>query len=205
MEDKPPRTVRENTCVYMVLAPGARGNSDGGAGRFRLQPADATGAPTAPAAVVSSRDLPEAVRALEKPSLRWVWHNTRSRYLPLLRAGVSVDRCHDLSLARNILALSEYAAGTPYVRKLRERGTSLPADAPEEPAPDQFTLFDAQPAAISLEDLLQELQDQLAAVAGSPSRDRLQLLLAAESAGAWWPPRWSIRACPGGGTCTKKS
>ena len=107
----------ENGWVYMVLAPGSPG--DAGDASFLLQRADATGAPAAPAAVVSSADLPAAVAALEEPSLRWVWEGTRRSYLPLLRAGTTVERCHDLSLTRELLVLSQYAADTPYVRALR--------------------------------------------------------------------------------------
>ncbi|GLB65996.1 bifunctional 3'-5' exonuclease/DNA polymerase [Arthrobacter mangrovi] len=186
MEDKPPAAIGENGWVYMVLATGPSG--DGGAARepsFLLQRADATGAPAAPAAVVSSADLPAAVAALEEPSLRWVWEGTRRSYLPLLRAGTTVERCHDLSLTRELLVLSQYAADTGYIRALRADSGRRPAEQPHrDDEQDQFTLFDQQPPSATIGAVLQELQDQLAAVAGSPRRERLQLLVAAESAGA---------------------
>ncbi|WP_312183103.1 bifunctional 3'-5' exonuclease/DNA polymerase, partial [Arthrobacter sp.] len=65
---------------------------------------------------------------------------------------------------------------------------------PLPPAPDQGSLFEgldgadaldprARQSTRTIEDLTTELADQLAAVAGSPERRRLALLLAAESAG----------------------
>ena len=180
--------------MYMVIAPAAPGigaaSPDGQT--FCLQPADATGAPSGPAAVVNLADLPGAVRRAEQERFRWVWDTTRSSYLPMLRAGASVDRCHDLTLTRNILSLSEFVPGSDYVRSLRQAAVTdderdgLPRQVlPVPDSPDQFTLFDSpQPRGRSVQELVQELQDQLAAVAASSGRGRLQLLVAAESAGA---------------------
>ena len=69
---------------------------------------------------------------------------------------------------------------------LTHQDDELPRHLPPlQQSPDQFTLFEAPRAnGTALEDLVAELQDQLAAVAASPQRARLQLLLAAESAGA---------------------
>src|SRR5699024_12417380 len=41
------------------------------------------------------------------PPTRWVFSDTPKWYPPLLAAGVSIDRCHDLRLAHAILARSE--------------------------------------------------------------------------------------------------
>ncbi|MER2137471.1 MAG: bifunctional 3'-5' exonuclease/DNA polymerase, partial [Arthrobacter sp.] len=179
--------------MHFVLAPGAPGT-------WVLQPADAAGAPTAPAAVVPEARLAEAVAYAEQQPVRWVWDRSRDTYSRLLAAGISVERSHDLTLCREILRNSEFAAETPYIKELRAR---RPEDEPDltprqllplPPAPDQGSLFEgldgaesldprARQASRTLEELTGELQDQLAAVAGSTERRRLTLLLAAESAG----------------------
>ena len=181
--------------MYVVLAP-----APGSADAWALQPADTAGAPTAPAAVVPEDQLARAVAHAEQQPVRWVWDRSRDTYGRLLAAGISVERSHDLTLCREILRNSEYAAATPYIKELRAR---RPEDEPDlaprqlmplPPAPDQGSLFEGLDGAESLdprsrrstrtvEDLTEELQDQLAAVAGSTERRRLTLLLAAESAG----------------------
>ncbi|MFT4471651.1 bifunctional 3'-5' exonuclease/DNA polymerase [Arthrobacter sulfonylureivorans] len=179
--------------MFIVLASAARNVSvpAGMEPAAYLQRTDAQGAPAAAPVVVPAGKLPETVRNLDAEAPRWVFESTRDDYLPLLAAGAGVDRSHDLALVRSILSLSVYAPDTEYIRALREKplvhqDDELPRQLPPlQPSPDQFTLFDApQASGTALEDLVAELQDQLAAVAASPQRGRLQLLLAAESAGA---------------------
>ena len=186
---------RENREVYIVIAPAPATPAS-----WVLQAADAAGAPSAPAAVVPGTELPEAVAAAENQPVRWVWDRSRETYGKLLQAGITVERSHDLSLSREILRNSEYAAPTPYIERLRADAAAPEADpAPRQllplpPAPDQGSLFEgldgadaldprARQSTRTIEDLTTELADQLAAVAGSPERRRLALLLAAESAG----------------------
>ncbi len=179
--------------MYIVLASAAR-NIPVPAGtepEAYLQRTNAHGAPAGPPAVVPAGKLAETVRGLDAGAPRWVFDSTRDAYLPLLAAGTGVDRSHDLALVRSILSLSVYAPDTAYIRALREepiahQDDELPRHLPPlQQSPDQFTLFDEPRAdGTALEDLVAELQDQLAAVAASPQRARLQLLLAAESAGA---------------------
>jgi DNA polymerase-1 len=133
--------------------------------------------------------LPAVVRSHENRRPRWVWHRTQQWYPALLRAGVSVERCHDLTLSRNILAFSSFAAGTEYAR-------STTADRPDEtldpapPAPAANALQDslfADPARADgpgSGELAAELAAQLAAIRQSTEPRRLALLVAAESAGA---------------------
>lgn len=196
------RRTGENKEVYILLAPAAPAApaalAAAAPGSWVMQPADASGTPSAPAAVVPGTGLAQAVAAAEAQPVRWVWHRTRETYGSLLQAGISVERSHDLSLVREILRNSELAAATPYIERLRAEASAPEADPaprqllPLQPSPDQGSLFegidgfDAGPRpkrAVPVEDLGAELRDQLAAVAGSPERRRLSLLLAAESAG----------------------
>ena len=50
-------------------------------------------------------DLPDAVASYTRSGpVRWVWADTAQTYPALLRAGVRVDRCHDVRLVEALLA-----------------------------------------------------------------------------------------------------
>ncbi len=67
-----------------------------------LCPLDATGQPSGPPEVVT--DLVAAVAAREAAEHpRWVWSTATAVYPSLLRAGVRVDRCHDVELTEALL------------------------------------------------------------------------------------------------------
>lgn len=165
------------------------------AGGVVLRHASDDGVPTGDAERVTARDLATTVARLEADRPRWVWDDTARRYPPLLRAGVRVERCHDLRLCHAVLRRSTYAAGSDLARAPRG-----PWDGrrPEEPPPaepdllDELSLLDdpGAPAATPADpddvplDVPEELARQLAAVAGSAEPGRLRLLLAAESTGA---------------------
>lgn len=152
--------------------------------------------------VVALSDLAAVVRDLEtrRPGghpPRWIWHRTQDWYPALLASGVEVERCYDLSLCGNILAFSQFSAHTEYALttdRIPAEEPVLPLKALQPPRPpaDQGALFDepAQGPASgwSLEELRAEYAAQQAAVAAvdveENRRNRLQLLLAAESAGA---------------------
>lgn len=125
-----------------------------------------------PARAVVPDALPDTVRDLEATHPRWVWADTAVAYRPLLGAGVRVERCHDLRLARVIL---RNALGAP-----------APAGqwdtAVVEPSPGLLPLFTAPP--LPPEEVVAERARQQAALAGSSDPGRLATLLAAESAGA---------------------
>jgi DNA polymerase-1 len=79
-------------------------------------------APTAPSEAAAAQlegvrtvaDLASAVRALEAEQRpRWVWADTTRVYPDLLRAGVRVERCHDVVLVDEILAAREGGFGAP--------------------------------------------------------------------------------------------
>ncbi|MFS0717738.1 bifunctional 3'-5' exonuclease/DNA polymerase [Arthrobacter sp. 1P04PC] len=170
-----------------------------GAALQRLTP-DGAPDPAAPdIRVVPAADLAGVVRTLERQRPRWIWLRTQDWYPSLLAAGVDVERCYDLTLCGAILAHAEFTAETPYARtaeKLTQDGDEQQPPRMLQPPPppaDQGALFDdLLPAASprhSPEQLRVEYAAQQEALAGAPDRgdrqkQRLQLLLAAESAAA---------------------
>lgn len=141
--------------------------------------------------------LAAVVRELEKARPRWVWHRTQDWYPALLEAGVELERCYDLSLCGAILAHSEFAAHTTYAKNAekltQDDDIHLPRTLQPPPPPtDQGALFDdpglrPEPRH-TLDELRAEYAAQQEALAHASTdgnrRQRLQLLLAAESAGA---------------------
>ena len=134
---------------------------------------------------VAAHDLAAAVVGREAAHPRWAWDDTARWYLPLLAAGVRVERCHDLRLCHAILRGSARCADSAFA--LAPRG---PWDGPRPgaPQPVEVSLFDDprdDPAdGVDGRNELAELQAQLATIAGSIEPGRLRLLLAAESSGA---------------------
>ena len=128
---------------------------------------------------------------------RWIWHRTQDWYPALLASGVEVERCYDVGLCGNILAFSALTAHTEYARNTDRIPTDDPlpppkALLPSAPPADQGALFDNPESRtgprLSPEELREEYAAQQAALAAvgheDNRRNRLQLLLAAESAGA---------------------
>ncbi|WP_373283528.1 bifunctional 3'-5' exonuclease/DNA polymerase [Sediminivirga luteola] len=135
--------------------------------------------------------LPEFVSAQESAvSPRWVWSDAPSWYPPLLAAGVRVDRCHDLRLCHAILCRAELVADRAALVEA-SHWDAAPGTA-EPKAPGTSALFEIENAAghmtaevpHDVDEALREFGRQRAAVTASASSGRLQLLLAAESAGA---------------------
>ncbi|MER7457404.1 bifunctional 3'-5' exonuclease/DNA polymerase [Micromonospora sp. NPDC126480] len=157
-----------------------------------LQPLDAAGRPTAPPEPVA--DLAAAVAARERADHpRWVWASGVALYPALLRAGVRVDRCHDVELTEALLLGHAGRWGEP--RSLaaawaRLTGAPVPPDLPPRPAEPpghgQDALFDSLPGppGPGIEALTRVYADQLARVAATEHPGRFRLLVAAESAGA---------------------
>lgn len=185
--------------MYLLLA----AHADGAA----LQELTADGAPHPGAPglkVVSAAELAGVVRALEQRRPRWIWHRTQDWYPALLAAGVELERCYDLTLCGAILAHSEFTAHTAYAQNAekltQDDELQQPPRALQPPPPpaDQGALFDdpgwRKAPRHSPEDLRAEYaaqQDALSQAGGAGverhsdnRRQRLQLLLAAESAGA---------------------
>ncbi|GAA3771098.1 bifunctional 3'-5' exonuclease/DNA polymerase [Microbacterium kribbense] len=127
-----------------------------------------------------------AERQQAEPGARWVWHDTARRYPAMLDAGVRVGRCHDLRLCHAILSTSSSVARAADLRAATQWDAVA---APEGPTGDAlFTLAD-DPAARSgppegIDEALAEFARQRAAIAGAADPRRLEILCAAESAGA---------------------
>ncbi|MFC8041137.1 bifunctional 3'-5' exonuclease/DNA polymerase [Paenarthrobacter sp. NPDC057355] len=171
--------------MYLLLA----AHPDGAAIQ-RISPA---GKATADARVVRRGELPGVVRELETQRPRWVWHRAQDWYSGLLDHGIELERCHDLALCGAILAHSEFTAHTDYARNavhLTQDDDSPPRILqPPPPSADQGALFEdltpSDPKA-GLAELKAEFAAQQEAMAqvgtDHQRRQRLQLLLAAESA-----------------------
>lgn len=118
---------------------------------------------------------------------RWIFSDTPKWYPPLLAAGVSIERCHDLRLTHAILARSELVTAPEALRAASD-WDAAPADAA---APEQAAaLFDVDAgrgfipqAPHDLEAALAEYARQTTAIETASDSGRLRLLLAAESAG----------------------
>ena len=114
----------------------------------------------------------------ERPHTRWVWDDTTRWYPQLLAAGVRVERCTDLRLSHAVLRSSPFADDALLTGPDTAGWDALAPVTADDPA--LFALADPadrlDPAA--------EHDRQLAALAASPQRARLGLLLAAESSGA---------------------
>ena len=123
-------------------------------------------------------ELPGYVRQREDAPLRWVWDDTTRWYPALLDAGVRVGRCTDLRLTHAVLRRS------PFVdQALLAGGDTTGWDTLEPVTATDSALFPLDDPADRL-DPVAEHQRQRAALAASPERGRLALLLAAESSGA---------------------
>jgi DNA polymerase-1 len=162
----------------------------------RLAPLHPDGTPAGP--VERVRDLPAAVAAREAADHpRWVMAATATGYPPLLRAGVRLQRCHDVELTEALLLGHAGRWGEPRALPAawaRLTGGPVPADPPprntEPPGHGQAALFEAgaEPAATTGTDPLQALTevyaDQQRRTAATEHPARFRLLVAAESAGA---------------------
>jgi DNA polymerase-1 len=127
---------------------------------------------------LAAPDVPAFVLEREATPVRWVWNDTTRWYPALLQAGVRVERCADLRLSHAVLRRSPFVDQAVLVGDDTAGWDSL--QPVTEAVPGLFPLDDPadrlDPAA--------ELDRQAAALAASPERGRLALLLAAESSGA---------------------
>ena len=179
--------------MYLLLS----AHADGAA--LQELTADGSPAPGRPERrLISAGQLAGVVRELEKRRPRWIWHRTQDWYPALLAKGVELERCYDLALCGAILAHSEFTAHTAYARnaeKLTQDDDSQQPPRSLQPPPPpahQGALFEdsglGRAPARSLVELRAEYAAQQEALGqASPQanrRQRLQLLLAAESAGA---------------------
>ena len=119
---------------------------------------------------------------------RWVWSDTAAWLPSLLAAGVRVERCHDLRLSHAILARSSMVRDRALLLEASEWDASAVTAAEAPTAPTLFEVEEHPATARSVphgaDAALAEFARQRAAIATAESPARLQLLLAAESAGA---------------------
>jgi DNA polymerase I len=147
-------------------------------------------------------DVPAAVRGAG-PGRRWVWADTAEVYPRLLAAGVRVGRCWDLALVEALLAGYEGRWGEPSslgAAWARLQGLPVPAAPRHRPA-DQAALFEVDrsglpPGTDPLDALLAVHAGQVRRLARTATPDRLQLLAAAESAGALAAAEMSAAGLP---------
>ncbi len=144
---------------------------------------------------VARNDLVEAVAGYERRGVRWVWPETAAIYPGLLRAGVRVGRCHDVSLTEGLLLAREGRPGeAASLAGAWSRLRGAPAGAAgagqraAAPPPGQDVLFDpADPVfpdpRAALDALVAVHAAQLRRISGDEHPGRFALLAAAESAG----------------------
>jgi DNA polymerase family A len=151
---------------------------------------------TSHARAVVVNDLPAAVAEYERAgAVRWVWADTASSYPPLLRAGLRVDRCHDVALVEALLQARDGGSG------LRPGWAGLPAASSadehhHQPAlwgPAETSLPEAQD---TLRALAQAHAGQLRRIAADPHPGRFGLLAAVESAGGLSAAEMRARGMP---------
>ena len=149
--------------------------------------------------LVQENDLASAVAERERSGdVRWVWADTAGVYPALLRAGVRVERCHDVSLTEALLLGREGRASEPAslaAAWARLRGQPVPAargpggaGAAGRGGAGQAALFEpADPVFPDARALLEALAavhaGQLSRIAADEHPGRFGLLAAAESAG----------------------
>jgi DNA polymerase-1 len=138
-------------------------------------------------------DLTPRIAELERTHRpRWIWPDTTELYPHLLRAGVTVERCHDLALAERLLLNDQGRHREPRglpAAWARLRNLPVPDDPPPLRREDQPTLFEPERAAMpdgadpmDAAAAVYIEQKRLIGEVGHP--DRMRLLVAAESAGA---------------------
>lgn len=142
----------------------------------------------------------DGIAALEREHTpRWLWDSAAAIYPELLRTGVRLSRCLDLTQHERVLIARAGRYGEPVsvtAQLARRDGRPAPSDVTLAPTDEPGLFDDAGPATPppTTVDLLVAYRDQqgrLAAAAGSPAGETidvdpaaLRLLLAAESASA---------------------
>ena len=140
------------------------------------------------------RREPAPREPVRREPVRWVWADTSTVYPSLLRAGVRVDRCHDVALTGALLQARDGPSA----------GAASVASRPAGPAPGaggQATLFGpAEPGFDDAREALTALvavhTEQMRRIAADAHPARLGLLAAAESAGGLAAAEMSARGMP---------
>lgn len=142
---------------------------------------------------LSRADWADEVRRLEAAeSPRWVLPSAEEIYPTLIKAGVRLGRCHDLSLAEGLLLAYEGREGESRSLRAawaRANGEEPPDDGPAFGEDAQPTLFSPRgpglpPGVTVVAAARRVLAEQEKRVAATEAPARMRLLLAAESASA---------------------
>jgi DNA polymerase family A len=155
---------------------------------------------TGQGAGVLLNDLPAAVAEYERSGpVRWVWADTTQTYPALLRAGVRVDRCHDVRLVEALLAGRDGQAAGELAGPAAADGH--PAGPGRLAGGQQATLFGpAEPgldeASAALDQLVAAHASQLRRIAADSQPGRFGLLAAVESAGGLVAAEMQARGVP---------
>jgi DNA polymerase-1 len=169
---------------------------------------------------VALADLAGAVREYERNGqTRWVWPSAALVYQRLLRAGVRVARCHDVTLAdelirgrdawaadstRHSVDAGDGAGHDAETRLAEARAVLRTAQADWGERVEQPALFDAEEAGAAeradprsvLGAVVEVHAIQLLAIAADEHPDRFGLLVTAESAGALVAAEMSMAGLP---------
>ncbi len=172
-----------------------------------------------PGRSVTATDLCRAIADYERSggSVRWVWPSGADLYPALLRAGVRVGRCHDVTLAERLLLGRDGRGGEPAslaAADARLHGASVPAGPAAAGGGQegglggwpsgrqrQDALFEAggtetaDPAA-TLDALIAVHADQLRRISADEHPARFGALVAAESAGELVAAEMSFAGMP---------
>ncbi|MBP2477402.1 DNA polymerase-1 [Crossiella equi] len=140
--------------------------------------------------VTSTDDLVGTIGRLEeRHHPRWVVASTAEFCPPLLRAGVRIQRCHDLELTEALLSGHAGRWGEPRglaAAYARLAGLPVPADPPQRARDEHPVLFETERTDLpvdQLEAVVAVHRDQQRRVAGLAEPGKFRLLVAAESAG----------------------
>ena len=150
---------------------------------WQIQTLTEAGEPTAEPEFVTD---PATLHRYESDGVRWLWDATESIYTPLLTAGFSPLRCHDVTLTERILLGREGRHGQPSAAAAvhaRANGLPVPLDPASDIAVKHPTLFEsAPPSSVDpLITLVAAYRDQITRIGHN---NPLKLLIAAESAAA---------------------
>jgi hypothetical protein len=169
---------------------------------------------------VTATDLCRAVAEYERSgdgSVRWVWPSGADLYPALLRAGVRVGRCHDVTLAERLLLGRDGRAGEPAslaAAYARLRGAPVPAGPASAGGGQdgglggwpglrhrQDALFEGggtevADAGATLDALIAVHADQMRRIAADDHPARFGALVAAESAGELVAAEMSFAGMP---------
>jgi len=170
--------------VYLALVP-MTSEAPPGTSRWRTCPLRPDGSPAGPESVLDAAEL----RSVERGHPRWLTDSVARVYPAVLRADVTLERCHDITLTERILLGRDGRFSEPSSAAAvhaRASGLPVPADAEsgaDRPAVDgQPWLFDAGSTEAPTVDPVRALRTALPVQTSRIGTDNaLKLLVAAES------------------------